>query len=84
MWFNVNHLADASKSSEKKLNYFSHLIISLNEFWFCLIIALGSLVHAFAPWFLDFKLIEWRTKRLKLLKQKFPNDPVLKNVHFDE
>lgn len=84
MWFNFNHLADASKSSETKLNYFSHLLISLNEFWFCLMMAFGSLIHAFIPWTLDFKLIEWRTNRLKALKKKFPNDPVLKNVHFDE
>ena len=49
-----------------------------------LLITLGSIVHAFIPWVLDFKLLEWRIARLKLLKQKLPNDPQLKKVHFDE
>jgi hypothetical protein len=83
MWFNRKHLSDASESSGKKLNYFSHLIISLREFFFCLAIAFGSLLHAIFPWFLNFKLIEWRVNRLKELKRKFPKDPVLKNVRFD-
>lgn len=55
----------------------------MKEFVFCLLIAFGSLLHAVFPWVLDFKLIEWRVNRLKQLKKKFPNDPVLKNVHFD-
>jgi hypothetical protein len=83
MWFNSKHLSDASSSSGRKLNYFTHLIISMKEFVFCLLIAFGSLLHAVFPWVLDFKLIEWRVNRLKQLKKKFPNDPVLKNVHFD-
>jgi hypothetical protein len=83
MWFNPKHLSDASEVSGNKLNYFSHLIISIKECMFCLLISLGSLVHAFFPWLLDFKLIEWRVNRLRQLKNKFPNDPVLKNVHFD-
>jgi hypothetical protein len=83
MWFNPKHLSEASNVSGTKLNYFSHLIISIKECMFCLLIALGSLIHAFFPWLLDFKLIEWRVNRLKQLKNKFPNDPVLKNVHFD-
>ena len=84
MWFNRDHLKDAETASGKKMGYFRHLIISSGECVFCLLMALGSLVHAVFPWVLDFKLIEWRTNRLKSLKKKFPNDPVLKKVTFDE
>lgn len=84
MWFNSKHLADAGHASGKKMSYFCHLFISLKECVFCLLMALGSLIHAVFPWVLDFKLIEWRTNRLKSLKDKFPNDPVLKKVTFDE
>jgi len=84
MWFNHNHLEDASKASNQQLGYFKHLAVSLKEFGFCQLMAIGSLIHAVFPWVLDFKLIEWRASRLKKLKEKFPNDPVLKKVHFDE
>jgi hypothetical protein len=84
MWFNINHLSDASKSSGNKMGYFYHFVVSFKEFLFCLLMAFGSLIHAFFPWVLDFKLISWRVNRLKALKQKFPKDPVLEKVHFDE
>jgi hypothetical protein len=84
MWFNINHLDEASKASNKKLGYFNHLIVSINEAIFCFLMALGSIIHAVFPWALNFKLIEWRVNRLKKLKNKFPNDPVLKKVQFDE
>jgi len=47
-------------------------------------ILIGSIIHAFIPWVLDFKLLEWRINRIKLLKSKLPDDPQLKKVHFDE
>jgi hypothetical protein len=84
MWFNGKHLEDASIASSKKLGYFSHLVISLEESIFCLLMTLGSIIHALFPWVLDFKLIEWRVNRLKSLKHKFPDDPILKKVHFDD
>lgn len=84
MWFNIKHLEEASEASKQDLGYFKHAVISIKEFWFCLLISIGSLVHALVPWVLDFKLIEWRVNRLKILKNKFPNDPILKKVHFDE
>lgn len=84
MWFNIKHLSDASKASYQKLGYFEHLCVSFKEFIFCLLLAMGSLIHAVFPWVLDFKLIEWRVNRLKKLKNRFPNDPVLKKVQFDE
>lgn len=84
MWLNKNHLADASNASKSDLGYFKHCLVSLQEAIFCFAIAVGSIVHAMFPWVLDFKLIEWRVNRLKTLKQRFPEDPVLKKVHFDE
>lgn len=84
MWFNAKHLKDASQASKQQLGYFKHAGISIMEAVFCLLMALGSLIHAIFPWVLDFKLIEWRVNRLRVLKHKFPNDPILKKVHFDE
>jgi hypothetical protein len=45
---------------------------------------IGSLIHAFVPWTLDFKLLEARVNRLKMLKKKLPDDPTLQRIHFDE
>lgn len=83
-WINLNHLKEASRAANINITYLTHLSISIREFLFCLLIAFGSLVHAIIPWVLDFKLIEWRVNRLKMLKKKFPNDPILKKVKFDE
>jgi hypothetical protein len=56
----------------------------MKEVVFLFGVMLGSIVHAFIPWVLDFKLLEWRINRLKTLKQKLPNDPQLQKVQFDE
>ena len=70
MWFNRKHLAEATKKAARPdAGYFWHF---------------GSLIHAFLPWVLDFKLLEWRIARLKQLKQKLPDDPQLNKVHFDD
>jgi len=84
MWFNINHLRDASASAKEKLTYAKHFMLSFNEFLFCFVIAIFSLLHAVFPWTFDFKLIEWRVNRLKKLKKKFPDDPVLKKVKFED
>jgi hypothetical protein len=82
MWVNLKHLKDASETSNQNLGYFKHMFISIKEAGFCFLMFLGSIVHAFIPWVLDFKLISWRVQRLEMLKLKFPNDPVLKNIEF--
>jgi len=64
--------------------YWWHWVLAMKEAHFLFWIFLGSVVHAFIPWVLDFKLLEWRINRLKTLKQKLPDDPQLKKVHFDE
>lgn len=84
MWINFKHLRDAGCASNIKMSYLKHFIISIKEAAFCLIIAIGSLVHAIFPWIINFKLIEFRINRIKKLKEKFPNDPYLKKIHFDE
>tara|TARA_Y100001937_G_scaffold125310_1_gene191865 strand:- start:3671 stop:3841 length:171 start_codon:yes stop_codon:yes gene_type:complete len=56
----------------------------MSEAGFLLLVTIGSIIHAFIPWLLDFKLLEWRINRLKILKTKLPDDIQLKKVHFDE
>jgi hypothetical protein len=85
MWWNLNHLQEAkTKAGRKDAGYFWHLRLAMGEFFFLLAMTIGSLIHAIFPWVLDFKLLEWRINRLKILKQKLPDDPQLQKVHFDE
>ena len=85
MWWNPKHLQEAKiKANRADAGYFWHLRLALGEFFFLLFICVGSLIHAIFPWVLDFKLLEWRINRLKTLKQKLPDDPQLKKVHFDD
>lgn len=85
MWWNPKHLQEAKiKAGREDAGYFWHLRLALGEFFFLLFICVGSLIHAIFPWVLDFKLLEWRINRLKILKQKLPDDPQLKKVNFDE
>jgi|TARA_B110000908_G_scaffold110948_1_gene130138 hypothetical protein len=85
MWFNRKHLAEATKKAARPdAGYFWHFGIAMAEFFFLLLVCIGSLIHAFLPWVLDFKLLEWRIARLKQLKQKLPDDPQLNKVHFDD
>ena len=85
MWINLNHLTEAKIAAKKSTaGYFWHFRLAMSEFFFLLFVCIGSLIHAIIPWLLDFKLLEWRISRLKKLKEKLPNDPLLKKVHFDE
>ena len=85
MWINFNHLEEAKIASNKNnVGYFWHFKLAIGEFFFLLFICIGSLIHAFFPWALDFKLLEYRIQRLKHLKEKLPNDVQLQKVHFDE
>lgn len=82
--YNGHHLSEASDAAKVKGGYFWHFRLAMSEALFLFFITVGSIIHAFIPWVLDFKLLEWRINRLKTLKQKLPNDPQLKKVHFDE
>lgn len=85
MWINLKHLKEAKTKSDRcNGGYFWHFVLAIKEFFFLLLICIGSLIHAFFPWVLDFKLLEWRIARLKYLKKELPNDPQLKKIHFDE
>jgi len=86
-WFNSRHLQQASQYADKQknnliLNYFWHFALSMSEAGKLLLLALGSVVHAIFPWVLNFKLLEWRVNALETLKNKFPNDPILKKINF--
>lgn len=83
--FNWKHLQQAKEKADiPDGGYWWHFRLAIEEFFFLLVVALGSLIHAIFPWVLDFKLLEMRINRLKYLKQKLPDDELLKKVHFDE
>ena len=85
MWLNFKHIKEAAvKANSPNAGYWWHFRLAMSEVFFLLIVTIGSLVHAIFPWVLDFKLLEWRINRLKVLKEKLPDDPQLKKVHFDE
>lgn len=85
MWINWNHLKEAAaKAGTPSAGYWWHFRIAMSEFFFLLLLTIASLVHAIFPWVFDFKLLQWRINRLKVLKAKFPDDEILKKVHFDE
>lgn len=87
-WFNINHLSEARVAGKKENSfakgYFWHFWLAMSEFFFLLFVCIGSLLHAIFPWFLDFKLLEWRINRLKVLKERLPDDPQLQKVRFDD
>ena len=85
MYLNFKHLQQAKiKADRSDAGYFWHFRLALDEFFFLLLVCIGSLIHAIFPWVLDFKLLEWRINRLKKLKSKLPDDPQLKKVYFNE
>lgn len=85
MWFNLNHLKEANqKAGTPNSGYWRHFLLAISEFLFLLMVAIASLIHAFFPWVFNFKLLEWRILRLKYLKEKLPNDELLKKVKFDD
>jgi len=85
MWINFNHLKEASyKASNPKAGYWWHFKMSFSEFWFLLVLSIGSLIHAIFPFLLDFNLLKARITRLRKLKEQLPDDDDLKKVHFDD
>ena len=85
MWINWKHLTQAkTKAGKPNAGYWWHFKLAMEEFFFLLAVTLGSLIHAVFPWVLDFKLLEWRINRLKILKRKLPDDEQLKKIQFDD
>ena len=82
--FNRHHLFEAKNAANVGGGYWWHWKLAMKEALFLFIVMIGSVIHAFIPWILDFKLLELRINRLKLLKDKLPNDEQLAKVHFDE
>lgn len=83
-WFNWNHLKEAKVKAGGKGGYWWHFKFAFIEALWLFVAAIGSLIHAFFPWLIDFKLLKARIARLKYLKSKLPNDPDLKRIHFDD
>tara|TARA_B100000953_G_C17858330_1_gene370693 strand:- start:124 stop:393 length:270 start_codon:yes stop_codon:yes gene_type:complete len=89
MWFNPKHLQDAKYKAGKGhltgiFGYWWHFKLAIMEFFFLVLICIGSLIHAICPWVLDFKLLTWRINRLRYLKKRIPDDEALKKIHFDD
>ena len=84
MWFNWNHLKEAKIKAGGKGGYFWHFKFAFIEAVWLFFASMGSLIHAFLPWLIDFKLLKARVKRLKYLKTKLPHDPDLNKIHFDD
>ena len=84
MWFNKNHLREAKEAASVSGGYFWHFKLAMGEAGFLLLMCIGSVIHAFVPWVLDFKLLQWRINRLKTLQEKLPNDVQLQQVLFIE
>lgn len=82
--FNRHHLSEAKLAAETNGGYWWHWKLAMREALFLFLVMIGSIIHAFIPWVLDFKLLEWRINRLKTLKTKLPEDPQLMKVQFDE
>jgi len=87
-YWNPSHLEEAAAKANRKsnnfINYFWHFKLAFAEFIFLALLCVGSLIHAFLPWALDFKLLYWRVNRLKVLKRELSEDPILKGIHFDD
>jgi hypothetical protein len=88
-WFSKKHLDDAAKIAEltttnKIHKYCWHFVLSIKEAGMLFLLGIGSVIHAFFPWILDFKLLEWRIIMLKNLKKKLPRDPLLKKIDFND
>lgn len=81
----LNKALDAHGGHMSRLkSYFWHWRLSMAEACFLFIMMIGSVIHAFFPFLLSFKLLELRIERLRLLKQSLPNDKLLQKVKFDD
>lgn len=88
MMYDPDHLSKAATASGKKMSrigsYLWHWRLAMSESCFLVIMAIGSVIHAFFPFLLSFKLLEIRIERLKTLKKQLPNDERLQRIKFDE
>ncbi len=88
MYINWKHLDEAKVAAKKEKynflkSYLWHWRLAMAEALFLFLMFIGSIIHAFFPFLLDFKLLEWRINRLKVLKSRLPDDPNLKKINFE-
>jgi hypothetical protein len=75
-------LDDAAKIADREPSYWWHFKLGMGESFFLFVMFIGSVIHAFIPQLMDFKLLEARINRLKHLKRQLPNDEQLKRIEF--
>lgn len=85
MWFN-NHLKEAAFYSRTKTGvkfYFTHMFWAIHLA--CLLFAwsLLMILHAIVPQLVGFVVVQKLINLLKTLKDKHPDDPLLKKINFD-
>jgi hypothetical protein len=85
---NFKHLQQAKQYAGSTANglklYWWHLKLSFSEAAYLFIWALGSIIHGLFPFLIDFDLLSARVNRLRALKTKLPNDPILSKIEFKE
>lgn len=83
---NFKHLEVAKKYAGISYSgiklYMWHLWLALSEAGFLFVLSIASILHGFFPFLYDFDLLTHRINRLKLLKQRLPNDPQLNRIEF--
>lgn len=85
MWFN-NHLRDAALYSRTKNGvkfYFTHMLWAIHLAVLLFAWSLLMIVHAIVPQLVGFVVVEKLINLLKTLKNKHPDDPLLKRINFD-
>lgn len=86
MW-HKEHLKDAreySRLPQSKWFYFKHLFWGLQFSFVLFTWAIAMFIHAFIPQLVGFTVLERLVKFLKQMKEQHPDDPLLKNIDFND
>ena len=82
-----DHLLKAREYSNLPPNrwfYFKHLFWGLRFAFVLFTWSIAMFIHAFVPQLIGFTVLEKLVKFLKQMKRQHPEDPILKNVNFEE
>lgn len=81
-----NHLKEAALYSRTKTGvkfYFTHMLWAMHLASLLFTWALLMVLHAIIPQLVGFTVVEKLINLLKTLKNKHPDDPLLKQINFD-
>jgi hypothetical protein len=86
MKLHKNHLTEASEYSrikDTKWFYFKHMFWAIQFSFKLFVWSIAMLIHAVFPQLVGFTVLEKLINFLKIMKEQHPDDPLLKDVHFD-